>query len=265
MRLTAVSLVLACTAACSGLRADALVPGYGARMPTCAQAGRAALDAALHPATWAPALGAAVLTIDDLDERASGWAMRHTPVFGSASAADDASTILDGVLAAATLGTALAVEPDVASGSPWRERGERLAIEALGVGVTGGVSLGLKEATDRRRPDGEDNASFPSGHTSLAFAMAGATTRNTEALAVAAPVRVGVDAASYVLAGLVGWGRVESGRHFPTDVLAGAALGHFLGVFVTEAFLGPDSGSGAPLVSVAPSASGLAVALSWPW
>lgn len=264
MRRVAVSLVLAGTAACSGLHADPLVPGYGARLPTCAQAGRAALDAALHPATWAPALGAAVLTVDDLDERASGWARRHTPVFGSSASADDASTVLDGVLAAATLGTALAVEPEVASASPWRERGERLAIEALGVGVTGGLSLGFKEATDRLRPDGEDHASFPSGHTSLAFAMAGAATRNADALAVAAPVRVGVGAASYVLAGLVGWGRVEAGRHYPTDVLAGAALGHFLGVFVSEAFLGPGAGSGAPLVSVAPWTSGLAIALSWP-
>jgi hypothetical protein len=124
------------TAACSGLRADPAMPGYGARLPSPAQAGEAALQAALHPATWATALGAVVFALDDLDERASRWAMRHTPIYGSARAADDASTVLDGVLAAAMAGSALAVEPSVDAGSPWRERGERLAVEGLAVGVT---------------------------------------------------------------------------------------------------------------------------------
>lgn len=263
MRRTAVSLALVCSAACSGLRADPAVPGYGARLPSPAQAGEAALRAALHPATWAPALGALVLTIDDLDERASGWAMRHTPIFGSATAADDASTVLDGVLAAALAGSALAVEPSVSAESPWRERGERIAVEGLAVGVTGGLTIGIKEATGRLRPNGEDRASFPSGHASLAFAMAAGTTRNASALPIAAPARLGLDAAAYVLAGAAGWGRIEAGKHFPTDVLAGAALGHFVGLFVADAFLGPDGAPAAPALSVAPSMNGFAVALTW--
>ena len=34
---------------------------------------------------------------------------------------------------------------------------------------------------------------------------------------------------------LGGWGRVEAGAHYPSDVLVGFALGHFIGVFVNDA------------------------------
>ena len=41
-----------------------------------------------------------------------------------------------------------------------------------------------------------------------------------------------------VTATAVGWARVEGEKHFPSDVLAGAALGYFLNAFVHDAFLG---------------------------
>ncbi|HVM90834.1 MAG TPA: phosphatase PAP2 family protein [Verrucomicrobiae bacterium] len=59
------------------------------------------------------------------------------------------------------------------------------------------------------------SASFPSGHTSVAFAAAAAIT-------LGAP-EIGVPA--LVLATLVGLGRVAVGVHYPTDVFAGAMLG----------------------------------------
>jgi len=34
------------------------------------------------------------------------------------------------------------------------------------------------------------------------------------------------------------WARVEAGMHYPSDVLAGAALGHFIAAVVNDAFLG---------------------------
>jgi membrane-associated phospholipid phosphatase len=34
------------------------------------------------------------------------------------------------------------------------------------------------------------------------------------------------------------WARLEANQHFPSDVLAGVALGHFFGAFFTDAFLG---------------------------
>jgi hypothetical protein len=35
----------------------------------------------------------------------------------------------------------------------------------------------------------------------------------------------------------VAWARVEAGGHYPSDVLAGAALGHFISAFIYDAFM----------------------------
>jgi hypothetical protein len=49
--------------------------------------------------------------------------------------------------------------------------------------------------------------------------------------------------ANTALAMSVGWARVEAGRHHPADVLAGMALGHFMAVFIHDAFLNlPEDG-----------------------
>lgn len=61
------------------------------------------------------------------------------------------------------------------------------------------------------------NLSFPSGHTSLAFATATALTFKYPKWYVIAP--------SYLWACSVGYSRMNLGVHYPTDVLAGAILG----------------------------------------
>jgi len=46
-----------------------------------------------------------------------------------------------------------------------------------------------------------------------------------------------VKAGNIVVASGVAWARVEAQRHYPSDVLAGAALAHFLTAFIHDAFL----------------------------
>ncbi len=53
------------------------------------------------------------------------------------------------------------------------------------------------------------------------------------------------------------WARVEAHQHYPSDVLAGMALGHFFGAFFTGAFLGLDDPRVHRLV-LAPSGDGVA-------
>jgi membrane-associated phospholipid phosphatase len=79
-----------------------------------------------------------------------------------------------------------------------------------------GATLLLKAVADDERPDGTDDDAFPSGHASMAFQAAGFLHR-----------RYGARKAwpAWVLAGFVGWSRLDADEHDEADVLAGAALG----------------------------------------
>lgn len=96
------------------------------------------------------------------------------------------------------------------------------------VAVAAVVTGGLKLAVGRVRPEDSaaesdpyqpisGHASFPSGHSSLAFATAVALDRETGAGWVPWVV--------YPIAGLVAWSRVHDDKHWTSDVVAGAALG----------------------------------------
>lgn len=83
----------------------------------------------------------------------------------------------------------------------------------------------LKYTVPRRRPDGSDFLSLPSGHSSTAFALATVAERHYG-------WKAGVPA--YLLAAGIGLSRVESDRHHLSDVLAGATLGIVVGRAVTR-------------------------------
>jgi membrane-associated phospholipid phosphatase len=78
----------------------------------------------------------------------------------------------------------------------------------------------LKAAVGRERPNGQDEKSFPSGHTSNAFALASVAQLHYG-------WKVGVPA--YALAGLMGVSRIHEDKHWLSDVVAGAALGYVVG------------------------------------
>jgi membrane-associated phospholipid phosphatase len=112
-------------------------------------------------------------------------------------------------------------------------------VELAAMGITSGASHGLKYAIDRNRPNHRDDPkSFPSAHTSAAFSSSTLSNRNIDSLALPKTTRVSLKITNLALAASIGWARVESGKHYPTDVLAGAALGHFVSAFVHDAFLG---------------------------
>ena len=55
-------------------------------------------------------------------------------------------------------------------------------------------------------------------------------------------IRTPIQAGNIALGAVLGWARVEARGHFPTDVLVGAALGHFINAFIYDAFMGlPES------------------------
>ena len=122
----------------------------------------------------------------------------------SISSACNPTTLSAGLLAVALLG-----------GPPGIETA-RIAVLALA--PTNLVVEGLKRLTFRARPDGEhkrSNASFPSSHAANLFALAVVFSRHWRR---AAPL-------FYLIATIVSASRLYLNRHFPTDVLFGAAIG----------------------------------------
>lgn len=94
------------------------------------------------------------------------------------------------------------------------------------------VNAGFKIAAHRRRPDRDragvpagrqvpmpHSASFPSGHAASGFAFANAVAQTLPV--VAAPLRL--------LACVVGYSRIHTGVHYPSDVVVGAVIGASVG------------------------------------
>ena len=177
------------------------------------------------------------------------------------------------------LGGRLADQPQVAT------IGFR-AFEAIGVSgvVTGTIKGIVGRARPRISPDdagdlqwmrgareGNDYQSFPSGHTTAAFAFAAAVTAETRRLAPEHARAVGVT--TYGLATATAFARMYSDAHWLTDVLAGATIGIVTGHAasrwhvkrpghaIDRLFLGGDV---APLVVTTPTGrSLLGASVTW--
>ncbi len=95
----------------------------------------------------------------------------------------------------------------------------------LSLAVSDGITFGLKSAIHSQRPDKSDFNSFPSGHTTVAFAAATTLHR-----------RYGWKAGlpAYGVATLTGVSRKLSHRHRWVDVGTGALIGTASGWFFTD-------------------------------
>ena len=135
-------------------------------------------------------------------------------------------------------------EPYVAVGVPvamaiaaWIGNDRDLLKDAVYVGTSVAeafvISYGMKYVFDRQRPydrypdrvhaySHESSPSFPSGHTATAFALATSLCMKYPRWYVIAP--------SALWACSVGVSRMNEGVHYPSDVLAGAAIGAGLAV-----------------------------------
>ncbi|MDA8101040.1 MAG: phosphatase PAP2 family protein, partial [Nitrospiraceae bacterium] len=205
------------TAACGtlpngrGWGQDATIaPGWG-------RVGEAAWNALSAPETWAPAAGALAFRINHADRNVSEWAAKSTPVYGSQMKAAHMS---DNLLKAS--GVLWAASGIATPGGP--EAGEWIENKTKGflVETVGGISMRetvayLKNATDRTRPNGRDQASFPSGHSSGAAVFATMTSKNIDTLGWSdgevAAARIGLGAMTAATA----WARVEANQHYPSD------------------------------------------------
>ncbi|HDH53646.1 MAG TPA: phosphatase PAP2 family protein [Nitrospirae bacterium] len=88
--------------------------------------------------------------------------------------------------------------------------------------ATMAATYALKYAVPDIRPDGSDNKSFISGHTSAAFSGASFIQRRYG-------WKPGIPA--YAAAAFVGWSRIEAKKHYIDDVARGAVIG-ILSVYI---------------------------------
>ena len=200
-----------------------------------------------------PAAGSAP---SGLDERLLfGVYAVEAPAFRGAMRAADVSAypVFFGAVPAAWGGTWLLRDRD-----DWADA-YRLTLSQAATAVT---TIGLKRLIRRPRPyaalpsitsrtsDGSlgDSFSMPSGHASTAFTLATSWSLSHGRWYVVVP--------SFVWAGSVAISRVWLGVHYPSDVLAGSALGaaiavgvHLLGSQITPDVLeGDDAGRALPML-----------------
>jgi len=140
-----------------------------------------------------------------------------------------ASTAADVVVAVAPL--ALLAVGEISRDDDFRNYGWKSAEAALDGFL---VATIIKAATQRSRPhegkqfgfwDGGN--SFPSGHATVAWAVAATTASHFER-------HKWVPWVVYPLAGLVSFSRVSSGNHFPSDAVFGSVIGFVIGRHVVQ-------------------------------
>ncbi|HXY61862.1 MAG TPA: phosphatase PAP2 family protein [Nitrospirota bacterium] len=201
----------------------------------------AAWNAATAPETWAPAAGALAFQIDHADTKVSEWAAKNTPIFGSQQNADEMSTALLDASAVVWVASGIAAPSGNSTGDWLEAKAKGFGIEAGAGVVTLGTVDVLKTTVHRMRPNGADDQSFPSGHSTGAAFFSTVASRNIETLSWSQGATTAAQIGLGALTAATAWARIEANQHYPSDVLAGIAIGHFFGAFLTDAFLGLDN------------------------
>lgn len=154
---------------------------------------------------------------------------QETEIGGSRKAVRTSGDVLAFVTPAASLATVLALQD-------W----QGLKQGALAGISTAGMTYALKYLVKKERPDGSDNHSFPSFHTSVSFTGAAFIQRRYG-------WKWGIPA--YAVASYVGWSRTYAKKHDWWDVIAGAAIGTGSAYLFTRPFAAKHNLSISPVAS----------------
>lgn len=220
-----------------------------------------AIEAARDPWVWGPLAGAAAFQVDNWDHRVSDWARDNTPVFGSTENARQWSDYLRDASEWANYLTIIATPGGGDAGDWMIAKSKGVLVQAAAASATNFATRELKKTFDRDRPNGADRESMPSGHTSESAVHSRLASRNLASIEMEPGTRRALDAGLTAFTIGTSWARIEAGWHYPSDTLVGMALGHFIGSFVNDAFLGLEDSRAS--VAFAPHPDGFA--LSWRW
>lgn len=157
---------------------------------------------------------------------------------------------------------------------PGRSKPLIIGLMAVETGLlTEGTTKMLKIIFRRRRPltynanfplgeklDNNALQSFPSGHTSNAAALSFFTAKVFHDLHPKSPLRPYVWLAAGGVPALTGYARYRAGKHFPSDILVGYALGAAIGILVPQWH---KKGGEAQKLRVFPTEEGIGLVYRW--
>lgn len=204
-------------------------------------------DAALMLGTGAAAVGAASL----LDKSAQSY-------FSGKGRIGELNWVGNKVIGLGTPGLILGAGVWIGGhifDSEYEVHSGRAQVESL---VATGVLVTLaKSLSNRRRPNGEDDYSFPSAHAAYAFTTA-------SVLHEFYGWKIGVPA--YALAGLTAASRMQDNQHWLSDTVAGAAVGVIIGTSISRwhlRSLNQDEAQWMPRISPSFNQEQVGLILNW--
>jgi membrane-associated phospholipid phosphatase len=221
--------------------------GEDARVPRWQRAGTAAWQAVKNPTFWAPLLAAGALQVGGADHRASAWARRNTPIFGSEANAAHWSDDLRSASVVVDWATVLLAPSGPIDGDWLQDKAQGAAVDLAAAESAIEFTAGLERLTRRERPNGAGDTSMPSDHTTTSAVYTSLAAQNLEMSGLEPAAQEVADLSLGALTVATGWARVEAGYHYPSDTLVGASIGSFFGHFFTTAFLKPEDRSAASL------------------
>jgi hypothetical protein len=197
------------------------------------------------PHVWAPAAGAIIVRSTGWD-RSIGEFFQNKNVFYDKK--KEANTYSD------TLNTILEVEMWTSGifTNSWEEDGDwgkfafhkakGASVMYLTKSLSNSSTKQLKYATKRERPDGSDKMSFPSGHATATGTYRMIISRNLKSTDIDPKVKRYINGANGIVSAASVWSRIEGGSHFPSDALAGYAIGSFVSGFVYDILMNVEDG-----------------------
>ena len=111
--------------------------------------------------------------------------------------------------------------------------------------IDGIATEGLKKTARRKRPNGGNLNSFPSGHASITATMAASISEMYDwDLRIAVPL--------YLTTAFVGASRIQANEHFLSDVIAGMTIGTLAGMSVAKYHKEKDAQGALKNISITP-------------
>lgn len=193
-----------------------------------------ALQTARSPYVWAPSAGAALIFASGTDRAISNWASTTNPIYGSRQRACALSDQLRETARVTFITTSIVDLLYRFNQGNYSVSLMDVLGDCAAISLSEGITATSKNTTDRLRPDGSNRRSFPSGHTSLTAAYTMLSHTSLDQHTMSPLPRKTLQAGLTTMTALTGWARIEGQRHYPTDVLVGAAVGNFFALFLTN-------------------------------